>query len=64
MGMTRLATLLLIPGLIALAAEPALWLVEQWRRPIDGSAGVLAALAALGLAARAARSGPDPSPGA
>ncbi|MBK7755229.1 MAG: exosortase T [Deltaproteobacteria bacterium] len=62
--MTRLATLLLIPGLVALAAEPALWLVEQWRRPIDGSAGVLAALAALGLAVRAARSGPDPSPGA
>lgn len=62
--MSRLATLLLLPGLVALAAEPALWLVEQWRRPIDGSAGVLAALAALALAVRAARSGPDPSPGA
>lgn len=62
--MSRLATLLLLPGLAALAAEPALWLVEQWRRPIDGSAGALAALAALALAVRAARSGPDPSPGA
>lgn len=57
-----LPTLLLFPGLVALAAEPALWLVRTWLDPSYDNPGALAALLVVLLAARSVASGPAPAP--
>lgn len=50
--------LLLVPGLVALLAEPTAWLVHTWREPAYDSQGWLVALLAAGLAVRSVASGP------
>lgn len=49
---------LLAPGLLALALEPAVWLLRTWTDPAWDSNGWLPALVCLGLVARSLASGP------
>jgi exosortase/archaeosortase family protein len=55
-----LPTVLLVPGLVALVAEPAAWLVGTWAYGDGLDPGLLLALGCVALAARSVASGPAP----
>jgi exosortase/archaeosortase family protein len=64
-ALPQLPLLLAVPGLVALVAEPALWLVRTWSDPSYQSDGGLVACAVVAIALRAWRSGPaQPEPAA